>query len=51
MLIEPDSRGLGLPVVNRVDDEDVVRDALAWLLRPRPIRRAGMKLTRKRHGG
>ena len=29
--------GLGLPVVYLVDDEDVVRDALAWLLRSRRL--------------
>ena len=28
---------LGLPVVYLVDDEDVVRDALAWLLRSRRL--------------
>jgi two-component system response regulator DctR len=28
---------LGLPVVHIVDDEDVVRDALAWLLRSRRL--------------
>jgi len=28
---------LGLPVVHLVDDEDVVRDALAWLLRSRRL--------------
>jgi two-component system, LuxR family, response regulator DctR len=32
----PDPR-LGLPVVYLVDDEDVVRDALAWLLRSRRL--------------
>ena len=26
---------LGIPIVYLVDDEDVVRDALAWLLRSR----------------
>jgi two-component system response regulator DctR len=29
--------GLGLPMVYLVDDEDVVRDALAWLLRSRRL--------------
>jgi two-component system response regulator DctR len=29
--------GLGLPIVYLVDDEDVVRDALAWLLRSRRL--------------
>ncbi len=29
--------GLGIPVVYLVDDEDVVRDALAWLLRSRRL--------------
>ena len=29
--------GLGLPVVYLVDDEEVVRDALAWLLRSRRL--------------
>jgi two-component system response regulator DctR len=28
---------LGIPVVYLVDDEDVVRDALAWLLRSRRL--------------
>jgi hypothetical protein len=28
---------LGLPMVYLVDDEDVVRDALAWLLRSRRL--------------
>jgi len=28
---------LGLPTVYLVDDEDVVRDALAWLLRSRRL--------------
>ena len=28
---------LGLPVVYLVDDEDVLRDALAWLLRSRRL--------------
>mgnify|MGYP000163811455 CR=1 FL=1 len=28
---------LGLPVVYLVDDEDVVRDALGWLLRSRRL--------------
>jgi len=32
----PDPR-LGLPIVYLVDDEDVVRDALAWLLRSRRL--------------
>jgi two-component system response regulator DctR len=36
----PDAR-LGLPVVHLVDDEDVVRDALAWLLRSRRLLSAG----------
>jgi two-component system response regulator DctR len=35
---------LGLPVVYLVDDEDVVRDALAWLLRSRRLLSEG-------HGG
>ena len=30
-------RALGLPIVYLVDDEDVVRDALAWLLRSRRL--------------
>ncbi len=32
---------LGLPIVYLVDDEDVVRDALAWLLRSRRLRSEG----------
>jgi len=31
------SPGLGLPIVYLVDDEEVVRDALAWLLRSRRL--------------
>jgi two-component system response regulator DctR len=31
------SAGLGLPLVYLVDDEEVVRDALAWLLRSRRL--------------
>ena len=31
------SAGLGLPIVYLVDDEEVVRDALAWLLRSRRL--------------
>lgn len=34
MILDPT---LGLPVVYLVDDEDVVRDALAWLLRSRRL--------------
>jgi len=33
----PLDAGLGIPVVYLVDDEDVVRDALAWLLRSRRL--------------
>jgi two-component system, LuxR family, response regulator DctR len=33
----PHSLQLGLPMVYLVDDEDVVRDALAWLLRSRRL--------------
>jgi two-component system response regulator DctR len=33
----PDPSPLGLPVVYLVDDEEVVRDALAWLLRSRRL--------------
>ena len=33
----PPSPPLGLPMVYLVDDEDVVRDALAWLLRSRRL--------------
>ncbi len=33
----PTDPALGLPVVYLVDDEDVVRDALAWLLRSRRL--------------
>ena len=33
----PLDRHLGLPMVYLVDDEDVVRDALAWLLRSRRL--------------
>ena len=35
------SSRFGLPMVYLVDDEDVVRDALAWLLRPRRLLSAG----------
>ena len=35
---------LGLPVVYLVDDEDVVRDALAWLLRSRRLLSEGFAL-------
>ena len=34
MTLDP---ALGIPVVHLVDDEDVVRDALAWLLRSRRL--------------
>ena len=34
MILDP---ALGIPVVYLVDDEDVVRDALAWLLRSRRL--------------
>lgn len=37
MLQAADSPPLGLPVVHVVDDEPVVRDALAWLLRSRRL--------------
>lgn len=33
----PPSSSLGLPMVYLVDDEDVVRDALSWLLRSRRL--------------
>ena len=37
-MMHPDaSPHLGLPMVYLVDDEDVVRDALAWLLRSRRL--------------
>jgi two-component system, LuxR family, response regulator DctR len=36
-LTTPTDPHLGLPVVYLVDDEDVVRDALAWLLRSRRL--------------
>jgi two-component system response regulator DctR len=35
--MNPSEAPLGLPVVYLVDDEDVVRDALAWLLRSRRL--------------
>ncbi len=37
MLANPPKRPQGLPVVYLVDDETVVRDALAWLLRSRRL--------------
>ena len=39
-MVSLDAR-LGLPVVYLVDDEDVVRDALAWLLRSRRLLSVG----------
>ncbi len=35
--MQPIDPSLGIPVVYLVDDEDVVRDALAWLLRSRRL--------------
>jgi two-component system response regulator DctR len=35
--MNPAAPGLGLPIVYLVDDEDVVRDALGWLLRSRRL--------------
>ena len=37
MTATPPSPSLGLPIVYLVDDEDVVRDALGWLLRSRRL--------------
>jgi len=37
--------GLGLPTIYLVDDEDVVRDALAWLLRSRRLLSEGFAST------
>jgi two-component system response regulator DctR len=37
MALRPPPAPLGLPIVYLVDDEDVVRDALAWLLRSRRL--------------
>jgi two-component system, LuxR family, response regulator DctR len=34
---------LGLPMVYLVDDEDIVRDAVAWLLRSRRLLSQGHK--------
>ena len=36
-MIQPLPLSLGRPMVYLVDDEDVVRDALAWLLRSRRL--------------
>ena len=41
----PHPPSLGLPVVYLVDDEDVVRDALAWLLRSRRLLSEGFAST------
>jgi hypothetical protein len=38
--------GLGIPMVYLVDDEDVVRDALAWLLRSRRLLVRGFRQRR-----
>lgn len=37
MPLDPTANSLGIPVVYLVDDEEVVRDALAWLLRSRRL--------------